>query len=176
MQSALFDSPGTVVFSPDEKHRFVLTRRIGDSGGRLFTIGLNPSTADAFKDDNTIRRERAIARALGFGTLVKGNIFGWRSTDPKGLLEPDATRSAMLIANDAHILEQARAASMVVCCWGGPYNPKRLRELVAARAAHVTAILRKTGIDLYAFAFTQDGIPRHPLLLPVASKPVRWLP
>jgi hypothetical protein len=52
-------------------------------------IGLNPSTADERQDDPTIRRCIRFARDWGHGGLVMANVFPFRSTQPKGLLDAD---------------------------------------------------------------------------------------
>lgn len=55
---------GTAEFSINGVHRYWLTRGLG--GVRpLVVCGLNPSTADAEVDDNTIRKEMKFARSWG---------------------------------------------------------------------------------------------------------------
>lgn len=120
--------------------------------GRVLFIGLNPSTADETVDDPTCRKEHGFTARWGFhfagshgarldetrrhrlhlwrGAYDKVNLFSLRSTDPCGLLCDEAPSAQ---ENDETILRLARAASLVVCAWGGPYQPKALRELVAAR-------------------------------------------
>jgi hypothetical protein len=48
---------------------------------------LNPSTADGKEDDPTIRRCIGFAKSWGNGSLEVVNLFGFRATDPKELLE-----------------------------------------------------------------------------------------
>ena len=52
-------------------------------------IGLNPSTADEIQDDPTIRRCIRYAKDWNYGGYIMGNIFAYRSTDPKKLLHID---------------------------------------------------------------------------------------
>lgn len=51
----------TAEFSPDRVYRYALTRRWSDWPPAVF-IMLNPSTADAFVEDPTIRRCLGFAR------------------------------------------------------------------------------------------------------------------
>ena len=70
-------------FSNDRIYRYALWRVWDESLPKLLFIGLNPSTADEINDDPTMRRCIRFAKDLGYGTFIMGNIFGYRSTDPK---------------------------------------------------------------------------------------------
>lgn len=162
--------------------------------GRMFVCALNPSTADAIKPDPTLTRLmiRAAARrydvrenwgatitgereeyryTLTRGQLDLGNLFGLRSTNPLGLLE---VADPVGPENDEHLMRLALGADLVVCGWGVQRTPKRLRELVERRAAHVERMFRAAGIELHVFGLTEDGVPRHPLFMPLAVGPERW--
>ena len=78
----------SAVFSPDRKYRYTLTREWNNVKPFILFIGLNPSTADETKDDPTIRREIGFSHLWGFGGMIKCNIFGFRTTDPKHLTFP----------------------------------------------------------------------------------------
>ena len=64
------------------RYRYALSRDLGASGqGVALFVMLNPSTADARRDDPTIRRSRVLARELGFATLwvaIPSSRFGPR--------------------------------------------------------------------------------------------------
>src|SRR4051812_40590931 len=61
---------GTATFSDDDVYRYELTRELG--GMRpLVTCGLNPSTADASKNDQTIRKDIGFAKHWGCGRVLK---------------------------------------------------------------------------------------------------------
>lgn len=161
-------------------------------------IGLNPSTADETKNDPTVNRERAFSRRWGclqtgvsdafFSAdrkqrylltrpgLVKANLFGWRSTKPKGLLDPESTSQETTFVNMEAILRAALAAKMVIAAWGGPYSPKALQERIASRAKTIVELLKANGITTHALAFTKDGHPRHPLYLKGDLVPMPWEP
>lgn len=159
-------------FSDDGAHRYYLSRRLSAAPGILLSIGLNPSTATHEVDDNTIRKESKLTRALGFGLYEKVNLFGFRSTNPRGLLtienpwgDPD---------NLGAIIGCARSASIVLCAWGHYPSPRALSMIVLARAAAVVRSLKTEGIKMHVLALTKDGYPRHPLYLRDDVRPVPW--
>jgi|SRR6202035_4315503 len=81
----------------------------------LMIIGLNPSTATATEDDNTIHSCIRVTRRLGFGWLLMTNLFAFRETDPKIMkkhpvpIGPD---------NDRILLMYAADAGLILCAWG----------------------------------------------------------
>lgn len=156
--------PGGASFSACGAYRYVLWRTWGD-GAPLNVIGLNPSTADATRDDPTIRRCTDFARRWGLGGVVVTNLFGLRSTQPRGLYEH---REPVGGENDAAILAQAQAAGMVLAAWG-------THGALHGRGAAVAALLRERSVPLLAFSPTRDGHPRHPLYVPKVAEPRPYL-
>jgi hypothetical protein len=135
-------------------YRYWLTRTWDDSLPTLAIIGLNPSVADAEIDDPTIRREMDFARRWRFGGISKGNLFAFRSTDPREL------RSALLAdpvgpENDAALLVITERR-LVLCAWGA-------RGTFMGRDRHVMRML--AGRELVCLGVTKDGHPKHPLYL-----------
>ncbi|WP_353064458.1 DUF1643 domain-containing protein [Tunturibacter psychrotolerans] len=94
---------------------------------------MNPSTADPMFDDSTVFTCRKYAESWGYDGYHVGNIFAYRTTDQKMLLKlpnpigPD---------NDAHLLDMATAASLVVFAFGQP-GSKALRARGSAVAKHL---------------------------------------
>lgn len=133
--------------------------------GRIVNfIMLNPSTADAIKDDPTIRRCKRFARDWGFDTLIVTNLFAFRATDPQELrFTPDPVGPD----NDKHILEVARHAHLIVYAWGkeGGYRGRgdEVRAMLRGTPGVAPASLIKT---------TKDGLPCHPLYLEANRKPI----
>ena len=72
-------------FSKDRIYRYALWRIWDYDLPKVLFIGLNPSTADEFKNDPTIRRCMRYSYDWGYGGYIMGNIFGYRSTDPRNL-------------------------------------------------------------------------------------------
>jgi hypothetical protein len=164
-----FDDPyqKTAIFSEDRTYRYVLRRVVNERiRKRLLMIMLNPSTADEYRDDPTIRRCKSFALYWGFGTLTICNLFAYRATDPRAL------RHVALVdpigpENNAYIIQEAQQSDRIVCAWGthGAFQD---------RGVEVARMLGENGHRLYHVGLTKDGHPRHPLYLPGESFMMRW--
>lgn len=130
-------------------YRYRLERRWGDGAPVVFVM-LNPSTADATKDDPTIRRCIKYAHRWGADGLVVVNLFAWRATNPKELAEVAAPIGP---GNDAHIARAVAEAKVIVAAWGAHGHLK-------GRGSSVRTML---GPGAKAFGFTLAGHPVHPL-------------
>lgn len=76
---------GGAHFSRCRRYRYALWRQWQAAGPMLMLIGLNPSTADAERNDPTIRRCIGFAHDWGFGGVWVLNLFAWRATLPADL-------------------------------------------------------------------------------------------
>lgn len=142
------------ILSPCRTYRYVLWREFGGfvGNGYVMFIGLNPSTADEVEDDPTIRRCIAFAKAWGYGALCITNLFAFRATQPADM---KAATDPIGPGNDAHLVELAQEAGVVVAAWGtdGAYMGRDQEVRILVPRLHC---LRKT----------KDGHPWHPLYLP----------
>lgn len=147
-------------WSPCKSYRYTLRRvwRSVDEPRVVTWVLLNPSTADEFTSDPTIRRCLGFAQAWGFDELMIVNAYAWRSTDPRGLWKVDDPVGP---DNDAAILGACARAELVVCGWG-----KNLRAL---RRGQLAALL--ASVQLTALQLNDDGSPAHPLYLRGDLKP-----
>ena len=145
--------------------RYRLSRRWAQ-GSTLAVVGLNPSTADRYRDDATTRRVAGLAKQLGHGGFVLVNLYGFRSTDPAGLL---AKQDPVGPGNDAAIRTAAREADQILLAWGAA--GERVPGF-AARVATVKSLL--TGHRCFCQGLTQAGQPRHPLYNSAAVQPYVW--
>lgn len=148
-------------FSDDREFRYRLWRTWDANQPTLAFIMLNPSTADETSLDPTCRRCKGYAQEWGFGSLVVGNIFALRATDPDELYDhsspvgPENDEALRSIVGDAH---------MTVAAWG---HHGDLQE----RGREVCELL---SAELHALDTTQDGHPVHPLYQPADAEPERF--
>lgn len=147
------------VLSPCGAYRYRLWRQLG-KGPRCVFVCLNPSVADASKDDPTLRRMMGFARGWGFGWLDVVNLFAFRATRPA-----DCFRAPAPVGpdNDRHIAEVC-GAQLVVVAWGA--NGVRL-----GRDRQVLGLLRDAGAVPHALRLLPGGQPEHPLYLPGHLRP-----
>lgn len=131
-------------------------------------VGLNPSTADARRDDPTVRRWISFARAWGFGGLTAVNLYPFRTSSPQecqrrsSWLEngPDwAARDALLYVNLPIVVREAKAAALTVACWGsGTWD----REFVD-HAVEEIQTGEEPWPEIFCFARSKNGSPIHPM-------------
>ena len=152
----------TAEFSPCRTWRYILRRR-WSSGPVIGFILLNPSTADETLNDPTIRRCIGFAKAFGYGSLVLGNLFALRSTDPMALRSHDnpigpGNNEAML-----SIVDEAESGR-VICGWGNHGNFMR-------RGLEVRQLLGQWRARPEALSLTRADEPGHPLYLRADARP-----
>jgi len=156
LSSATFDTTRT--------YRYRLTRTWDPDGPRVNFLMLNPSTADAFELDPTVRRCVGFARTWGFGSLEVTNIFAFRATDPTVLIaQPEPVGAD----NDRAIVDAARMADRVVAAWG-------VRGRHRGRADDVATLLSDIGISPVVLHLTKHGHPAHPLYIAGDTVPHQW--
>lgn len=144
--------------SADGQYRYLLTRRWAPKeAGTVCWLMLNPSTADASQDDNTIRRCMTFSESWGYDAMCVVNLFAFRATAPAGMkiaLDPVGPE------NDAAILAATIKSAITVAAWG---NHGKFRN----RAGEVRQLLMYHKIPLYCLERTagRTGQPKHPLYL-----------
>ena len=162
----------SAIISPCGIYRYVLYRSIsGDhkvSKPCLFAM-LNPSTADASTDDNTIRRCIGYAKRESCTSLTVINLFAMRATDPRELT------AAMRMGRDpigpenwkhftGEIRAHRNACGLIIAGWGAQpiarTMPMHHRELRDAGAL--------------CLGMTAQGHPRHPLFVELIEPLVPW--
>lgn len=148
--------------SADGVYRYWLHRAWDAQRRTAVFIGLNPSTADAMKDDQTIRKCVGYADRWGYGGLMMLNVFAYRSRDPRDLLgveDPIGRGNWRAIARVA----KSPAVGIVVAAWG----TNELAQVLAPQ-------LRELIPNLHVLKLTKAGCPSHPLYLPGSLVPEPW--
>ncbi|MGE3855609.1 MAG: DUF1643 domain-containing protein [Dehalococcoidia bacterium] len=149
--------------SADGRYRFRLDRWWAPGRRVVFTM-LNPSVADAARDDATARRVSRFARAWGFPGVTVVNLHPLRATSVRDLhawLLAGGDGEAAAANRDASREAWAGAACIVVA-WG---------RHGGAEGALTLAQLRADGHEVHALAVNRDGSPRHPLYVPADARP-----
>lgn len=132
----------------------------------LLFVMLNPSTADDFIDDATIRKIILFAKLLGFGSISVVNLWDYRATYPKALKLAGYPRSSRC---DAVIRREAGRHEFAICAWGA--NARARPD----RVAEVIELLEAQNCTPMALRLLSDGTPEHPLYLPLKCRPVEFL-
>lgn len=165
--------PSGATISDDEDgiYRYDLRRTWGSlhrPGEIICFIGLNPSVANAYKNDPTITREIGFAQREGFAGLIKVNLYAAVSTDPKKLFK---IPNAIGHENDEYIQSAVKRSAMIVPCWGNGVLPD-IDRYSEARCAAVTRLIGE--YELRVLGVTKHGEPAHPLRLPKNRAFTEW--
>lgn len=138
------------------KYRYKLWRFWDSSKPKVLFIMLNPSTADANANDPTITRCIGFAKYWGYGGIMVGNLFAYRSTDPKQLL---SVENPVGDENQIHVSKMCEECQIVVCAWGNaPIFPYESFIGWDESKAHYLKLTKK-------------GYPAHPLYLKADLEP-----
>jgi hypothetical protein len=138
----------TAVLSHDNIYRYQLSRIWDEEKPKILFIMLNPSTADEFVEDPTIRRIVTYAKDWGYGGVYVGNLYAFRSTDPKGL---KSIADPVGPENITHIQTLISVVDKVIYAWGNEEKePDWLKKMVDTP---------------YCIEISKKGIPKHPLYL-----------
>lgn len=164
------------VLSDDEVYRYYLTRNWNPEHIVRRTLGvimLNPSTADAFTDDRTIKKVMGYADQWGYNSISVANIFAYRTPYPADLkyvtddqrCGPDNAYYIWQVFTDAH--------DKILCGWGSN----------ALAAPHIPGFWyyfckfsESSGAQkqLVSVKTTNKGMPMHPLYQRNDLEPRPW--
>jgi len=145
------------------RYRYLLSRTWRDSDAspamahyvpprQLVFVMLNPSTADAYQDDPTIRR------CIGFGRdefdmIHVANLYAGRATKPNDLFSMDDPEGP----ENLRVWEKIKTSNAtLICAWGADRRAKHQSKKF---------IDFMSGRDLHCLGITKDGHPKHPLYL-----------
>jgi hypothetical protein len=143
-------------------------RRIWGTGGRFLTwLMLNPSTADADKDDPTLLRIIKWAKLWGYDGLIVVNLYPFRSPSPEEMKRWHSLGSfnAQLYArNVAHILQAlADSNGAVVAAWGGSLPKPEGVPVFLRYIEHMARRERQLELTWRCLGVSKAGQPIHPM-------------
>lgn len=150
----------TAILSTCRNYRYLLGREWNASFPTLLYIGLNPSTADAFHDDPTIRRCTGFAKSLNFGSYFVINLFALRSKDPNKLKEASDPIGEW---NDLVLTSLSDLQIPTIFMWGSKGGFRNRDEVAEEKFKNA-----------FCFGYNQDNTPKHPLYLASQTKLVRF--
>lgn len=133
------------------------------TGRRVIFLMLNPSTADAFKLDQTVSKCMRFAQRWGAQIVEVVNLFAYRTSLPPELFRAhyEGKDIGQCEWNNAQIIEACTQPDIVkvIAAWG---NHGAFRD----RDQHVCKMLAEAGVQLWSLGITQAssvGYPMHPL-------------
>ena len=180
LKQHLLYSTADAAFSPCGHYRWMLRRSIrmpsrDDPCKLLLFVGLNPSLADAGRDDPTLRRLQGFARDWGYHQLVVLNVFGRISPSPRALRRCD---DSVGLDTDPVLNSWFQSWSRSPTCdlwlgWGEAGSLYRRDDQVLTMLATALA-LRFQGAPPLVIGTTRSGQPRHPLYVAAGSRLFPW--
>ena len=157
--------------SPGRDHRLTLDRVWDNFLPHVLWVMLNPSKADARKDDPTIRKCIGFSDRWGYGSLSVVNLFTFRATDPRDLLATCRRYGADAlnypVTSDLAFMAEVRDAHTVVVAWGAWAE----RPFVRERAEAVAKAIARAHDTVYCIGRTKNGHPIHPLMARYTDAP-----
>ena len=164
----------SAVLSADGLHRLRLDREVQESGPVFAYFGINPSTADAERDDPTVKKLREFTRINGGSRFIVANVFSYRSTDVRALKKIDV-RACNTWESLVHLGNVIAEADILVPMWGDVAKVSaRHRGTVLALLETLERLAPSLGKKLLHFGVTQGGSPRHPQYLPYSTPLTPW--
>ena len=168
-KAGMLRNPNGAVISECGNYRYWLHRSWPIGIGWTVFVMLNPSTADADKDDPTIRRCIQFAKGFGSKGLIVVNLFAWRATDPRTLL--GYRQDYVGPENHAYIVRACEIAAQhdvsefgdisvsgrVICAWGT--HRCATRERVMETMGWIDVAYG----EAVCLGHTMNGAPKHPL-------------
>ncbi|MEM7162758.1 MAG: DUF1643 domain-containing protein [Bacteroidota bacterium] len=151
----------SALFSDCKAHRFRLARIWNEEKETLLFIGLNPSRADHYTSDRTITKCISYAQNWNYGGLTMVNLFSFISPYPNEL-----KRHTHLYTdeNRKHIKEALESHEQVIFMWGN--LPKFCTFDIE---------IFKDVKNPLCFRQNKNGMPTHPLYLPMNLKPKAYI-
>mgnify|MGYP001381670807 CR=1 FL=1 len=161
--------------SPCGDYRFSLECKISLKRKKILFIGLNPSKANDFRDDPTLRRLVNFSNSWGYGTLVIVNLFSVISSSPsiiKNCSDPIGKSNDDEIKN--RLLEWSKSTEWNLWMGWGDKGVWQGRDLAINRLIKNYYFKRyekfPNSCGPLVIGLTKAGNPRHPLYVQKVEK------
>lgn len=156
------------IISECGKYRYRLDREVQPEGKVFAYFGINPSTADAIRDDQTVKKWIGFTLRNGGRKFIAGNVFSYRATKVTELASAPFPHGPQHLA---HLLGIVQEADVLVPCWGSRDKvPKNLHAQIDLLLTWLIA----TGKPVMCFGVTASGDPKHPQMLGYSTELVPW--
>lgn len=155
------------LYVPDfySEYRYILGTR---GKNPLICIGINPSTAQPDKLDNTLKSVERIALSNGFDSFIMFNVYAQRATNPDDMeKECNAFLHRENMKAFEYVLNLCGGTPCVWAAWGAiiekrDYLPECVKDMIEAGE-------RRGAQWVCAGKRSKKGHPHHPLYLPKNS-------
>ena len=154
----LFNQTDTgAIFSECKKYRYALWRIWDKSKPYIMFIGLNPSTANEFKNDPTFTRVIGFANDWGYGGVYMMNLFSFVTAYPKELqIDEDS-----LQINNRWLKVISVKCDRIIFAWGSFKEAEQRSNYILER------------FKGFALEINKDGSPKHPLYVKSNIEPIK---
>lgn len=154
----------TYIKNKENSARFTL----GKIGKRnLFIIGINPSTAEPNKLDNTVTKVEKLALANGYDGWVMLNVYPQRATNPNDIHIEIDMKIHKENLKQLELLIQENSNFDIWAGWGTLINKRPFLKLCLKDVVKVLGVERNW---IHLNELTKYGHPKHPLYLPHNSE------
>lgn len=148
-------------FSDCGKYRYSLWRIWDHGKPAAMCIGLNPSTANAAKNDNTINILVRMLKQLGYGGFYMTNLFAWISSRPEDLL----TCEDPIGDNDQRLAKIREKCTVVIACWGAFKQAEdRIKDVLPRFPDAMCFGVNNNGTPFHPRAMSYKGLLKSPVL------------
>ncbi|AFY78083.1 hypothetical protein Ple7327_2820 [Pleurocapsa sp. PCC 7327] len=151
------------IFDPTGVYRYLLWREWDENAPQIGFIMLNPSTADAKRDDPTIRKCIYLASSWGYGSLAVANLFAYRTAKPKLLRQ---VVDPIGWENDNYLLKLSHQTQKIIFAWGNHGSWLNRSQAVIS--------LFGDRDKIYCLGKNCTGEPSHPLYLKKETLPILY--
>lgn len=150
------------IYAPNfySEYRYIL----GTRGKKpLICIGINPSTAQPDRLDNTLKSVERIALGNGFDSFIMFNVYAQRATNPDAM---EKICNPLLHRENLEAFRYVLSISDTPAVWAAWGAVIEKRSYLADCLRDMLAVGQEYGAKWYcAGAITKKGHPHHPLYL-----------